>query len=136
MKFKIYSLAFVVGAVFFMPTSSSAQANYDLKEMTPEVQLALDNRRDHFEQLKELKMQGIIGENNRGYVDLLKENPVAKALVEKENKDRRVIYSAIAEQNNLAGALRTIEGVFAQVQRDKAASGEKIQNENGEWTTK
>ena len=113
-----------------------AQAKYNIKEMTPQVQAALDNRRDRFEKLKELKTNGIIGENNRGYVEVLINDQGGEALAEEENKDRKVIYETIAEQNGLKDALSTIEFVFAQVQRDKAEAGQKIQNEDGSWTVK
>ncbi|OGX23749.1 MAG: hypothetical protein A2787_00600 [Omnitrophica WOR_2 bacterium RIFCSPHIGHO2_01_FULL_48_9] len=115
---------------------ASAEGKYSIKEMTPEVQAALDSRRDRFEKLKELKSQGIVGENNRGYVELLTNDILAKALVDAENKDRKIIYQTIANQNELNDALETIEKVFAQVQRDKAMSGDKIQQEDGQWITK
>ena len=110
---------------------------YQIKEMTPPVATALDNRRVRFDQLKKFKEQGVIGENNQGYVELLIPNDEAKGIVEKENIDRRVIYTAIVDQNNLpAEAITTFQKVFAQVQRDKANTGEKFQAENGTWVTK
>ncbi len=116
--------------------ASFAQAQYEIKEMTPEVKGALENRRNRFDQLKALKAQGIIGENNRGYVEVLSDGPASRELAEQENKDRSLIYRTIEEQNNLSNALETIEKVFAQVQRDKASPGDKIQTEDGQWTTK
>lgn len=113
-----------------------AQTEYTIKEMTPQVQAALENRRARFETLRQYKAQGSIGENNRGYVEALTEDAEAQALAKAENADRKVIYQAIADQNGLTDAIATIESVFAQVQRDKAATGDKIQNENGEWTVK
>ena len=113
-----------------------AEIKYDIKEMTPAVQTALENRKNRFEELRKFKSQGIVGENNSGYAELLLDNRPAKDLVNAENRDRETIYRAIEEQNNLKDALMTIEKVFAQVQRDKAISGEKVQNENGTWYTK
>ena len=58
-------------------------------------------------------------------------------MVKAENADRKVIYQAIIEQNELgAGALAAVEGVFAGVQRDKATVGEKVQDAAGNWITK
>lgn len=113
-----------------------AAQSYNIKEMTPQVQSALDGRRDRYDELSTLKAKGVIGENNRGYVQVLKSEGNADALVKGENSDRKAIYQAIAEQNNLSGALETIEKVFASVQRDKAASGEMIQTEDGQWVSK
>ena len=114
--------------------TASAQATYDIKEMTPVVKSALDGRKARFADLKALKTQGVIGENNRGYVQALGGDKSAKALVAAENKDRKQVYEAIVEQNKLgSGALATVEAVFAGVQRDKAEPGEKVQDASGRW---
>ena len=113
-----------------------AQAKYSLKEITPVVQAALDGRRDRFNQLAALKTKGVVGENNRGYVEVVGSDPSAQSIVQAENKDRAVIDKTIAEQNGLMRQLDVIEKVFAQVQRDKAQAGEKIQNDSGQWVTK
>lgn len=111
-----------------------AQAKYSIKKMTPEVQQALDSRRERYNELQQLKKSGDIGENNQGYVEAMSDK--AKSVANAENNDRKTIYRTIAEQNGLEGALDTIEEVFAKVQREKAEAGDKIQNEKGEWVTK
>ncbi len=111
-------------------------ATYDLKTITPEIQQALDARRGRFGELQSLKAQGIIGENRSGYVEALSQNASATAIVNAENADRKLIYRAIADQNNLTGAIATIEAVFADVQRAKAQPGERVQLANGTWVTK
>jgi uncharacterized protein YdbL (DUF1318 family) len=112
-------------------------ASYDIKEMTPEVKAALDSRRSRFDELKSLKSQGAIGENNQGYVEVLKSTGNAQSVADAENRDRKFIYTTIVAQNGLpSSALSTVEEVFAQVQRDKASSGDKIQDSSGSWTTK
>ena len=117
--------------------SNAIAASYDLKTLTPEIKQALDGRRDRFDELQSLKSQGIVGENKVGYVEVLTPNDTAKAAVNAENKDRKLIYVAIADQNDLTtNALGTIESVFAEVQRSKAQAGDRIQLENGTWTTK
>ena len=113
-----------------------AEGKYAIREMTPEVKDALENRKNRFEELRQFKSQGVIGESNHGYLELFLDNMRAKALVYAENKDRETIYKAIQQQNNLVDALGTIEKVFAQVQRDKASLGDKIQGEDGNWTVK
>jgi uncharacterized protein YdbL (DUF1318 family) len=110
---------------------------YDIKTMTPEVQAALEARKGRFAELKALKGQGFAGENNRGYVEAMGGGAEAKALVKAENADRKAVYQAIVEQNELGeAALATVEAVFAGVQREKAAAGEKVQDPSGEWITR
>jgi uncharacterized protein YdbL (DUF1318 family) len=111
-------------------------AQYDLKEITPAVQTALENRRSRFSELEDLKQKGLLGENNKGYVEALKSGDNAQAIAAAENKDRKTIYKAIAEQNNLSHAFDVIESVFAKVQRDKAQSGVMVQNPDGTWVEK
>lgn len=128
-------LGFLGGCLWFWPTVSLAQ-EYTIKTMTPEIDQALQSRRDRYARLAELKSQGAVGENNRGYAEVLS-GAEAKSLVDAENKDRRIIYRAITEQNGLgADALSTVEKVFAQVQQEKARAGEKIQAEDGRWIAK
>lgn len=117
-------------------SQARAEGKYQIKQMTPEVSAALESRKSRYESLRELKSSGIIGENNKGYVEVLNDNGSAQSIVDAENKDRKTIYETIAKQNGLEGALATIEKVFAQVQRDKASAGDKIQQEDGSWTTK
>lgn len=119
----------------FQPVLSFA-ADYNIKQMTPEVTAALENRRARYNQIQDLKKQGLIGENNQGYISVLKHDVKIVPVIEAENQDRKVIYQTIADQNGLSGALNQIEKVFAGVQRDKAQAGEKVQLENGNWVTK
>jgi uncharacterized protein len=111
-------------------------AQYEIKEFTPELKSALDARRARREQLNTLKQQGVIGETNRGYVEVLSPSAEADSVAQDENRDRKVIYETIARQHNLTGEIGTIEKVFAQEQRDRAQSGDKVQDEGGRWTTK
>lgn len=122
--------------LFFKIPGVFAEAKYNIKEMTPEVQTALDNRRSRFDQLQALKAKGTMGENNHGYVEALGNDSAAKSLAEAENRDRKFIYKTIEQQNGLSDAMETIEKVFAQVQREKANAGDKIQNEDGSWAAK
>ena len=120
-----------------LTTTVFAQPAYNIKELTPEVKAALDSRKARFEELRTFKSKSVIGENSKGYVDVLEKSDDAQALADAENNDRKFIYQAIVEQNELsADSLATIEGVFAQVQRDKAASGDKVQTEDGSWVSK
>lgn len=126
----------ILGSVVLVSTGVFAETTYSLKKMTPRVKIALDSRKERFERLNELKIQNIIGEDNRGYVEVLQENNAAQKLVDEENQNRRVIYKAIAEQNELKGSVDIIEKVFAEVKRNKAVSGTSVQLETGDWIVK
>ena len=132
---KIFGILIILAAAL-TPMSARAEAKYSLKEMTPEVSAALDARRARFDNLADLKAKGMVGEDDRGYVKALVSDPEVEAVVDAENNDRELVYTTIAQQNNLAAEMATIEKVFAQVQRDKAMSGDKIQQEDGQWITK
>ena len=81
-------------------------------------------------------MKNDVGENNRGYLEALKGDSASNR-VAAENRDREVIYQAIATQNDLGPAgFQVIESVFGEVQREKARAGESIQGASGEWIKK
>ncbi|MFH1359808.1 MAG: DUF1318 domain-containing protein [Candidatus Omnitrophota bacterium] len=127
------------GCLFFilgMSPGAFAQEKYTIKEMTPSVIAALENRRNRYDELQELKKEGKIGETNQGYVKAFSDEGSVQSMADAENHDREMIYRTIAEQNGLTAALNTIEKVFAQTQRDNAEHGEKIQLDNGSWATK
>ncbi len=83
----------------------------------------------------QLKTDGIIGENNGGYLEFVPgaakkmENVVAD-----ENRDRETVYAAIAKQQNtsaeLVGQRRAIQIA------ERAAPGEWLQDESGKWYKK
>lgn len=117
--------------------SQAWAAGPDLKEITPEVQAVVDSRKARYSQLKALKAQGLVGEDNQGNAVVLGGDASAQQLVEEENKDRAVIYDAILKQNKLkASEMPTVRATFAEVQREKADPGEKIQTPDGNWTVK
>ncbi len=111
--------------------------DYDIREMTPEVQQALSGRQARFNQLQEMKAQGLIGEDNQGSVRSIQENAGTADVVNAENRDRKVIYQAIVDQNNLGPAgMAQVKAVFADVQREKARTGDYILEPSGEWKRK
>lgn len=131
-----FKKSFLIFSCLLAAGISTAEAGaYDIRENTPEVQSAISGRQSRFSALKQLKAQGSIGENNRGYVEAL--DSAGSALAQDENNDRRILYRAIVDQNNLGAAgMDKVEMVFAEVQRDKASPGEKIQDPSGKWVTR
>lgn len=83
----------------------------------------------------QLKESGIIGENNKGFLEFV---PGAEKkmqdVVTDENKDRETVYNAIAKQQNttsdLVGQRRAIQIA------EKAAPGEWLQDDAGTWYQK
>ena len=86
--------------------------------------------------IQELKKDGLIGENQQGYLEAVQSNlPAAdKELIEAENADRKAVYEAIARQQGttaeLVGKLRA-KKIFEQ-----AKSGEFLKQEDGTWKKK
>jgi len=83
----------------------------------------------------QMKTDGIVGENNKGYLEFVP--GAAKKMqnvVADENKDRETVYSAIAKQQKttteLVGERRAIQIA------EKAASGEWLQDQSGKWYKK
>jgi len=82
----------------------------------------------------QMKEQGILGENARGYLEFVTEKKPDKALVEKENRDRKTIYSAIAKQQGVS--IEKVEKLRGLQIVKKAKQGEYLKNSNGNWYQK
>lgn len=84
--------------------------------------------------LDRLKTSGAIGENNRGLVELRDASPAAGDLVAAENRDRGIVYAAIAEQTG--SSVETVGRARAKQIANASAAGVWIQRDNGEWYRK
>jgi uncharacterized protein YdbL (DUF1318 family) len=85
-------------------------------------------------ELVTLKAQGVVGENNKGYLTILKSPTPKEALVRAENDDRRKIYTAIAKKQGTTAAL---VGKRRALQiAEKADPGTMIQGADGKWEPK
>jgi uncharacterized protein YdbL (DUF1318 family) len=84
--------------------------------------------------IKALKTQGIVGENNQGYLEFVGDKKEKQDIVKAENADRMTVYKAIAKQQKtnpeVVGKRRALQI------REKATAGEWIQDEGGKWKTK
>ena len=81
-----------------------------------------------------LKADGIIGENNRGYLEFIKNNTSKQDVVTSENQDRKKVYSAIAKQQ---GATADLVGKRRAKQiAQRAKPGQWIQDGTGNWYRK
>jgi uncharacterized protein YdbL (DUF1318 family) len=81
--------------------------------------------------IKELKAKGIVGEDNKGYLQFVGGNKAKADVVAAENKDRKTVYAAIAKQQ---GTTAELVGKRRAVQiAKKADKGEWVQDTAGNW---
>jgi len=97
-------------------------------------------------EVQSLKDSRLIGENNRGYLEVRPPSPSGKLpdgepyasyiarIVKTESDDRRVLNVQNAAQNGVP--LQTVEEDAAKRLRDAAFSGEWVQDTNGTWRQK
>ena len=85
-------------------------------------------------EIKALKAKGLVGENNKGYLEFVGQQKEKQEVVAAENQDRQKVYKAIAKQQattvELVGKHRAIQ-IAA-----KAQAGEWLQDANGKWYKK
>jgi uncharacterized protein len=84
--------------------------------------------------LDAFKAKGLIGENNRGLVELRGGGPEAGDVVAAENRDRGVVYAAIAQQ--AGSSAETVGRARAKQIAAASAAGIWLQRENNEWYKK
>ena len=82
-----------------------------------------------------LKAEGLIGENNKGYLEFVPGAAMKNdSVVSAENQDRQAVYSAIAKQQ---GTSAKLVGERRAIQiSEKAKPGEWLQDKSGKWHKK
>ena len=85
-------------------------------------------------QIVYLKSKGIVGENNRGYLELIRPARQYEGLVREENRDRQIIYSYIARRQGVSVSF--VEKLRAEQIRKRAARGQWLQDQEGRWYQK
>ncbi|MBW1840669.1 MAG: YdbL family protein [Deltaproteobacteria bacterium] len=81
-----------------------------------------------------LKAEGIVGENNSGYLEFVGGNRKNADVVNAENSDRKAVYTAIAKQQ---GTTADLVGKRRALQiRGIAGPGEWLQDDSGKWYRK
>jgi uncharacterized protein YdbL (DUF1318 family) len=85
-------------------------------------------------EINQMKAAGVIGENNRGFLEFMAGKTGDAAVVDAENSDRRKVYQAIAKQQGVSpeivGNRRALQIVA------EADPGDWLQNEAGAWYQK
>lgn len=85
-------------------------------------------------EIKTLKAKGIVGENNKGFLEFIGQQKAKQDLVAAENQDREKVYQAIARQQ---GTTVELVGKHRAIQiANKAQSGEWLQDAEGQWYQK
>jgi uncharacterized protein YdbL (DUF1318 family) len=110
------------------------------KTDSPELRRLTESQSRRLGAVQQWLARGCIGENNQG---LLEARPgqgcsgeVAK-LIGEENRDRRAIVETFMRQNRIADSdAARVRASFAKAYRDRAASGQWIQTDQGPWVKK
>ena len=130
-------------AVLFLLLSlaglSCRENEYRLQTKTPAVQKILNQRKTRSPELQALKAKGLIGENNKGFITILKPplRPQEENLIDAENHDRKFIYSTVVAQNHLGSeSLAKVEAEFSKTRHSRARKGDFIQTSSGKWARK
>lgn len=105
---------------------------------------AVQNQKFNRDEIDELKRDKVIGENNRGYLQVRptpkyeqdeRYKKLVDDLVEQENGDRRVIYQRVLVMNDVSQE-EEINSIFANMQIDQSAPGTWFQQRDGQWIEK
>ena len=84
--------------------------------------------------IKALKDKGLVGENNKGFLEFIGQQKENQDVVIAENQDRQQVYEAIAKQQ---GTTVELVGQHRAIQiAAKAQAGEWLQDANGKWYRK
>ena len=102
----------------------------------PDVEEAAAGRKARKAQVMSLLAKGAIGENSRGMLEpglQGKSDPAAAEVIKAENKDRAIIYRAIARKNGTS--YEEVAEMYSKRLQNDAPSGAPIETPSG-WQTK
>jgi uncharacterized protein YdbL (DUF1318 family) len=85
-------------------------------------------------EVKALKAKGLVGENNKGYLEFVGQQKEKQEVVTAENQDRQKVYQAISKQQ---GTTAELVGKHRAIQiAAKAQPGTWLQDADGKWYKK
>ena len=84
--------------------------------------------------INDLKAQGILGENNQGFLEFRTDAKPQADTVQAENQDRATVYKAIAARQNTS--VEFVGQARAAQIADNEPSGFWLQNPDGSWRKK
>ena len=123
-----YSLGYAIIALFVLlvfSTEANCFAGAD------DIKARMKSR---LPSISQFKSDGIVGEDNKGYLAFVTSKVKYDDVVRAENTDRKKVYSAIAKQQGTSVEL--VGERRAKQIADRAKSGEWLQRESGEWYKK
>jgi uncharacterized protein YdbL (DUF1318 family) len=81
-----------------------------------------------------LKDQGLVGENNGGFLEFRTGQQPSQALIQDENNDRKSVYAAIAQKEGVSAQL--VGQRRAKMLADNGKGGHWFQQADGTWYQK
>ena len=84
--------------------------------------------------LDALKVGGVLGENNRGFLEVRAEHGTAKEVAAAENADRAAVYAAIAKKTGVSA--ESVGAARAKQIATASKPGVWVQREDGGWYKK
>lgn len=126
MKVKIllsFLFVLITGSVF----TNVLLAGEDIKAVKDEMEKRLPL-------INELKLKGVVGEDNMGYLQFIGGKCEKEDVMQAENGDRKKVYAHIAKKE---GVSTEVVGQRRAVQiANKAKKGDWLQDQNGKWHQK
>jgi len=84
--------------------------------------------------INSLKDQGLVGENNAGFLEYRTGQKPSQAVLQDENKDRQSVYAAIAKKEGVSAQL--VGQRRAKMLADNGKNGHWFQAADGKWYQK
>lgn len=125
-KYPVFYAIIAVFVVFMFSTEADCFAGSD--DIKSRMQKRLPT-------IVQMKADGIIGENNKGFLEFSPGSAKRDGnVIADENNDRQMVYSAIAKQQ---GTSAKLVGERRAIQiSEKAKPGEWLQDKSGKWYKK
>ncbi len=103
---------------------------YAQEELSAQLQDAASRRKQRKQELDNWFIQGVIGENKSGFVELRinEKKDDAVTLIKAENDDRMLIYQELAKKNNTT--LEEIERIYAEKLQKNAPAQAPVEAKN------
>jgi uncharacterized protein YdbL (DUF1318 family) len=107
---------------------------FDASVFAEDLDAVKANMKKRIPVIADLKDKGIVGENNKGYLEFLTSSRQKEGVVSAENNDRRRVYAYIAKLRNKS--VEIVGKVRARQIARNAPSGLWLQDKNGQWYKK
>ncbi len=126
-------------------TPAYAQEVPEPEVTNPAIRAIIESRASRLTQINDYKSRGVIGENNRGALEVrdldaisdLRARADVQKLVRAENADREQLYKEIAAAKNIdVSQLDKIRATYAETLRNNSRPGDWIQMPDGSWQRK